>query len=222
MLSLQVVGNSEIDDVDSADHAKGRGHHRTSKKGRARVPSGDNAAMTAPKAIAVRIGAALWSIWLAGCGISQPQTAAEFRNGVANGIASGAAKETFEVDRPLAQVGVSFQRLASECLSKTIRMTEHQPGVSFVVVTDSYKPTVRVSPSEAELQLQVRERGNIIHVTREPEGGSYLLVADARPASAAKTRIDLYRFPIGHAQLAQAVRDWSSGTSVTCPSSFRN
>ena len=120
MLSLQVVGNSEIGDVDSADHAKGRGHHRTSKKGRARVPSGDNAAMTAPKAIAVRIGAALWSIWLAGCGISQPQTAAEFRNGVANGIASGAAKETFEVDRPLAQVGASFQRLASECLSKTI------------------------------------------------------------------------------------------------------
>jgi len=70
--------------------------------------------MTAPKAIAVRIGAVLWSIWLAGCGISQPQTAAEFRNGVANGIASGATKETFEVDRPLAQVGASFQRLASE------------------------------------------------------------------------------------------------------------
>ena len=71
------------------------------------------------------------------------------------------------------------------------RMTEHQPGVSFMVVTDSYKPTVRVSSSEAELQLQVSEHGNIIHVTREPEGGSYLLVADARPASAAKTRIDL-------------------------------
>jgi len=101
-------------------------------------------------------------------------------------------------------------------------MTEHQPGVSFMVVTDSYKPTVHVSPSGAELQLQVNERGNIIHVTREPEGGSYLMIADARPASAAKTRIDLYRFPIGHAELAQAVRDWSSGTSVTCPSSFRN
>ena len=48
------------------------------------------------------------------------------------------------------------------------------------------------------------------------------MIADARSASAAKTRIDLYRFPIGHAELAQAVRDWSSGTSVTCPSSFRN
>src|SRR5215471_2679369 len=87
---------------------------------------GDGAAMTTAKTIAVRIGAALCSIWLAGCGISAPQTAAEFRNGVANGIAAGATKDTFEVDRSLAQVGASFQRLASECLSTTIRMTEHQ------------------------------------------------------------------------------------------------
>jgi len=48
---------------------------------------------TAPKAIAVRTGAVLSSIWLAGCGLSQPQTAAEFRNGVANGIASGATRK---------------------------------------------------------------------------------------------------------------------------------
>jgi len=176
--------------------------------------------MTTAKTIAVRTGAALCSIWLAGCGISAPQTAAEFRNGVANGIAAGATKDTFEVDRPLAQVGASFQRLASECLSTTIRMTEHQPGVSFMVATDAYKPTVHVSQSGANLQVQIIERGNIINVAKEPEGGFYLLVADARPVSAAKTRIDLYRFPIGHAPLVQAVRAWASGTSVDCPSSF--
>jgi hypothetical protein len=165
------------------------------------------------------IGAALWSMWLAGCGLSQPQTAAEFRNGVANGIAGGATKEIFEVDRPLAQVGASFQRLASECLSKTIRMTEHQLG-SYMVATFTYTPTVHVSSSAAELQVQATVRGNIINVMKEPEGGGYLLVADARPVSAAKTRIDLYRPSVGHAQMAQAVRDWVSGTSATCPSSF--
>jgi hypothetical protein len=36
-------------------------------------------------------------------------------------------------------------------------------------------------------------------VSKEPEGGFYLLVADARPVSAAKTRIDLYYPIIGHA-----------------------
>src|SRR5262249_4469944 len=105
---------------------------------RARVSGGDGAAMTATKGVAVRTGAALCSIWLAGCVISPPQTAAEFRSAVAS--AQTATKETFEVDRPLAQVGASFQRLASECLSKTIRMTEHQPGVSYMVVTSTYKP----------------------------------------------------------------------------------
>jgi hypothetical protein len=52
----------------------------------------------------------------------------------------------------------------------------------------------------AELQVQASQRGNI-NVSKEPEGGFYLLVADARPVSAAKTRIDLYRVTIGHAQL---------------------
>lgn len=165
------------------------------------------------------IGAALCSIGLAGCGLSQPQTAAEFRNGAPNGIARGATKETFEVDRPLAQVGATFQRLASECLSRTIRMTEHQWG-SYMVANFTYTPTVHVSSSAAELQVQASVRGNIINVMKEPEGGGYLLVADARPVSAAKTRIDLYRPSVGHAQLAQAVRDWVSGTSATCPSSF--
>ena len=99
-------------------------------------------------------------------------------------------------------------------------MTEHQPGVSYMVVTSTYKPTVHVSPSVAELQVQISQRGNIINVSKEPEGGFYLLVADARPVSAAKTRIDLYHPTIGHAQLVQAVRAWASGTSFDCPSSF--
>jgi hypothetical protein len=163
------------------------------------------------------IGAALCSIWLAG--FSQPQTAAEFRNGAPNGIAPGAIKETFEVNRPLAQVGATFRRLASECLSTSIRSASFT-RFSSMVVTTTYKPTVRVSSSGAELQVQASQRGNIINIMKEPEGGGYLLIADARAASAAKTRIDLYRVSVGHAQLAQAVRDWVSGTSTTCPSKF--
>jgi hypothetical protein len=177
--------------------------------------------MTAARAIAARTGAALCSIWLAGCGASTaPQTAAEFRDGVSNGLGGGAIKETFEVDRPLAQVGASFQRLASECLSVAIRTTEHQPGVSYSVVTSTYRPTVHMSSSAVELQVQLSHRGNVINVAKEPEGGFYLLVANARPVKAAKTRIDLYRPPIGHAQLAEAVRAWASGTSAACPPKF--
>jgi hypothetical protein len=157
----------------------------------------------------------LCTLWLAGCGISHPQSAAEFRSAVAG--AQSATKDTFEVNRPLAQVGASFQRLASECLSRTIRMTEHQPGVSYMVVTSFYKPTVHVSPTGAELHVQLHHRGNIINVSKEPEGGYYLLVADARPVSAAKTRIDLYRPTLSHGELTEAVRSWAAGTSAACP-----
>src|SRR5262245_56477534 len=94
----------------------------------------------------------LGALWLAGCGVSHPQTAAEFRTAVTG--AYTATKDTFEVERPLAQVAASFQRLASDCLDRTIKTTEHQPGVSYSAVTTSYKPTVRVTATNAELHVQ--------------------------------------------------------------------
>lgn len=164
---------------------------------------------------AVKATAALCTLWLAGCGISHPQTATEFRSAVAG--AQTATKDTFEVNRPLAQVAASFQRLASDCLATTIRTTDHQPHVSYQVVTSTYKPTVRVSGTGAELHVQLSHRGNVINVSKEPDGGYYLLVADAHPMSASMTRVDLYRPTIGHAALVQAVRNWAAGTQTACP-----
>jgi len=129
----------------------------------------------------------LCALLAAGCSLSHPQTAAEFRHAVPG--AQTAARDTFEVDRPLAQVGASFQRLASECLDRSIRTTEHQPHVSYQVVTTSYKPTVQVSATSAELHVQQRHRGNVINVGKEPDGGYYLLVADAHPVSVTRTCI---------------------------------
>src|SRR5262245_19783635 len=136
---------------------------------------------------AAKLAVVLGMLWLGGCGISHPQTAAEFRVAVAG--TQMATKETLEVSRPLAQVAASLQRLASDCLAKTIRTTEHQPMVSYQVLTSTYKPTVHVTATGAELHVQLSHRGNVIHVSKEPDGGYFLLVADARPVSATKTRI---------------------------------
>jgi len=161
-----------------------------------------------------RIAAALCALWLAGCSIPHPQTAADFRVAVAD--TPMATKDTFEVNRPLPQVAAAFQRLASECLAKSIRVVDHQPMVSYSDVTSTYKPTVQVTATGAELHVQVRHRGNVINV-KEPDGGYFVLVADARPLSAAKTRIDLYRPAFGRGALIQAVRSWAAGTSTACP-----
>jgi hypothetical protein len=159
--------------------------------------------------------AILCALWLAGCGVSHPQSAAEFRTAVAG--AYSASRDTFEVDRPFTQVAASFRKLAADCLGRTIRTTEHQPGVSYSAVTTSYKPTVKVSAANAELHVQQAHRGNVIGVSKEPDGGYFILVADARPAGAGKTRIDLYRPTMGHGSLIQAVRTWAAGTGTTCP-----
>src|SRR5262245_39168345 len=156
----------------------------------------------------------LCALWLAGCGVSHPQTAAEFRTAVAG--AYSATKDTFEVDRPL-EVASSFQKLASDCLARTIRTVEHQPHVSYSAVTTTYKPTVQVTATNAELHVQQRHRGNVINVSKEPDGGYFLLVADARPIGASRTRVDLYRPTMGHGPLIQAVRNWAAGTGAACP-----
>ena len=155
-------------------------------------------------------------VWLSGC-ISHPQTPEEFRKAVPT--AFSAKVETFEVDRPFSQVANTFQKMGPNCLSKTIKMTS-QTKTSYQVIVTTYKPTVLVTPKKAELHVQFHHDQGVIGVGKEPEGGHYLLVADARPVSAAKTRIDLYHPTIGHAQLVQAVRAWASGTSFDCPSSF--
>jgi hypothetical protein len=157
---------------------------------------------------------ALCALSLTGC-LSHPQTAAEFRQAVPGAATAG--MDTFEVNRPLAQVAASFQKLASDCLGRTIRTTEHQPHVSYQVVTTTYKPTVLVSANQAELHVQQRHRGNVINVSAEPDGGYYLLVGDARPVGPARTRVDLYRPSMGHGALVQAVRSWAAGDNAGCP-----
>ena len=157
--------------------------------------------------------AALCVICIAGC-ISHPQSPDEFRKAVPT--AFSAKVETFEVDRPFTQVANTFQKMGPNCLSKTIKTTS-QTKTSYQVIVTTYKPTVLVTPKKAELHVQFHHDQGVIGVGKEPEGGYYLLVADASPVSQTKTRIDLYRPSMGHGVLIQAVRNWATGENVGCP-----
>ncbi len=150
---------------------------------------------------------------LVGC-ISHPQTAEEFRKAVPG--AFSAKVETFEVDRPFNQVAGTFQKMGPNCLSKTIKTTS-QTNMSYQVIVTTYKPTVLVTGKKAELHVQFHHDQGVIAVSKEPEGGYYLLVADAQPVTQTKTRIDLYRPSMGHGVLIQAVKNWATGENVGCP-----
>lgn len=150
---------------------------------------------------------------LIGC-ISHPQTADEFRKAVPG--AFSAKVETFEVNRPFTQVATTFQRMGPDCLAKTIKTTS-QTNNSFQVIVTTYKPTVVVTGKKAELHVQQHHDQGVVNVSKEPQGGYYLLVADAQPITPSKTRIDLYRPSMGHSVLIQAVKNWAAGENVGCP-----
>lgn len=159
------------------------------------------------------VAVVLCSLWLPGC-ISHPQTAEEFRKAVPS--AFSAKVETFEVNRPFSQVANTFQKMGPNCLAKTIKTTS-QTKTSYQVIVTTYKPTVLVTGNKAELHVQFHHDQGVLNVSKEPDGGYYLLVADASPVTQTKTRIDLYRPSMGHGVLIQAVKNWASGENVGCP-----
>jgi hypothetical protein len=151
---------------------------------------------------------------LAGCVTSHPQTAEEFRQAVPG--AAFAKTETFEVNRDYREVAKTFQKKAPECLNVTVRTTS-QTTTSYQVIVTAYKPTVRVSAQRAELHVQQHHKQGVMKVTKEPEGGYYLLVADAYPAGKNKTRVQMFGPSVGHAPLIQAIKGWASGQNLGCP-----
>ena len=152
-------------------------------------------------------------VTLLGC-ISHPQTAEEFRKAVPG--AFSAKVETFEVNRPFSQVATTFQKMGPDCLSKTIKTTS-QTHKSYQVIVTTYKPTVLVTAKKAELHVQQHHEQGVLNVSKEPQGGYYLLVADAQPVASDKTRIDLYRPSMGHSVLIEAVKNWATGENAGCP-----
>jgi hypothetical protein len=155
-------------------------------------------------------------VLLSGCG-AMPLTADEFRKAVP--AARTAKVETFEVNRPFSAVAKTFKKKAPECLNKTVTTTSTTPGKYGPVAstfTVTYKPTVLVTKNKAELHVQ-QHTDNAVKVYEEPEGGYFLLVADAYPIDEKRTRVDLYRPSIGHKVLIKAVKGWSTGKNVGCP-----
>ena len=153
------------------------------------------------------------ALWLGGC-VSHPQTAEEFRQAVPGALT--AEVETFEVARPFDEVANTFREMAPACLNKRIKTTS-RTHMSYQVIVTAYKPTVLVTGDKAELHLQQHHEAGVLKVSKEPAGGYFLLVADARPIDRNKTRIDLYRPSIGHGVLVKAIRGWATGENVGCP-----
>ena len=154
------------------------------------------------------------SVVLSGCVTSHPQTAAEFREAVPGAFL--AKVETFIVNRPFSEVAETFQRQAPQCLDARIKTTS-RTNMSYQVIVTAYRPTVLMMEDRVELHLQQHHEQGVLNVTKEPEGGYFLMVADAYPISAGETQVDLYRPSVGHKVIVQAIKGWATGDNVGCP-----
>jgi hypothetical protein len=162
------------------------------------------------------LAAAFSVVLLSGCVAmtGHPQTADEFRKAVPGAFM--AKVESFEVDRPFSDVAKTFKRKAPQCLNVTIK-TVSQTNMSYQVIVTTYKPTVLVNGHKAELHVQFHHETGVLNVTEEPDGGYYLLVADAYPISNNKTRVDLYRPSVGYGTLIKGVKGWAKSKNAGCP-----
>ncbi len=158
----------------------------------------------------------LFTASLSGCVVlsGHPQTAEEFRKAVPGAFLGKV--ETFEVDRPFTDVASTFQKKAPECLHMTIKTTS-KTNMSYQVIVTTYNPTVLVTADKAELHLQQHHDAGVLNITEEPEGGYYLLVADAYPINDSKTRVDLFRPSMGYDVLIKGIKGWASGDILGCP-----
>jgi hypothetical protein len=142
--------------------------------------------------------------------------AAEFRQAI-SGSSLGSVT-SFDTPRPYTQVTETLRLKATECLAvSTTKSGMVSQGNMRVreTLNSVYKPTVSVTGQEMELAVQV-DFGKTI--PRRPEGGIYILVADAIPAGANATKVTIYRGKLGQGkEIGSAIRDWAEGTSSTCP-----
>jgi hypothetical protein len=158
----------------------------------------------------------LVTAFLSGCAAlsGHPQTAEEFRKAVPGAFLGEV--ESFEVNRPFSDVADTFRKKAPECLHMTIKTTS-RTNMSYQVIVTTYNPTVLVSADRAELHLQQHHEAGVLNVTKEPEGGYFLLVADAVPVDRNTTRVDLYRPSVGFDVLIKGIKGWAAGDIQGCP-----
>jgi hypothetical protein len=163
----------------------------------------------------VKLFSIVCASWLlGGCVSSHPQNAQEFRDAVPGAFT--ASFETFTVNRSFDDVARTFQKKAPECLNVRIKTTS-QTNMSYQVIVTKYNPTVHVTNERAELYIQQDHEKGVLNVTKKPEGGYYLLVADAFPAGANQTKIDVYRPKMGYKHITNAIRGWATGDNLGCP-----
>ena len=124
--------------------------------------------------------------------------------------------EKYEVSQPYDEIAARIKKMAPKCLDVTVE-TVSQSSQSFQHIVTHYKPTVIVGKKHTELHVQQHHSQGVLKVSKEPEGGYYMMVFDVTKLGKNKNRVEYYGPSSGFDTMVTAIKGWIDGKNVGCP-----
>ena len=154
---------------------------------------------------------AVTSVLLGGCGgaATNPEG---FRQQVAGGPLGSV--DRLDVDRSLRDIAATFRERASACLHVTTKRYGG-PAVRYTMQVWNYNPTVVATDTRVELHLRAKYEGLTLY--DQGTNGAYVLLAQATPLDARRTRLEISTLASGGDALRNAVIGWAKGSFPGCP-----
>lgn len=161
----------------------------------------------------------LFAVFLAACG-SMPKTPDLLvENAKGGGMFS--EKETFEVSRPIAQVSDVLRKKAHECLQQQITSVTQGDSSGGIRLqqrqVQALTPKVTTDKQRTRLTLQVKTTQGPTELGDIPPDGWYMLVVDAYPLGASRTRVESYYQHSSYHGAYTAIKLWVTGANMGCP-----
>lgn len=153
---------------------------------------------------------------LLGCTIANaPMSAKEFRK-VVKENPKHTKMEVYTVNVPYQTVLKNFKQLAPKCLDVTVKSSSYSPTQGVSNSYEYYKHTLIAGKSSAELHVQRLQPTDQVYI-KQPEDGSYIVVADAANVGSNKTRITLSYANFFGEPVAKAINGWTHNKDLRCP-----
>lgn len=149
-----------------------------------------------------------------------PQSAQEFRQ--AGGESKGSyQKESLTVNRSASDIANTLRDRLKPCLNeRRVERTvcSRMNGVVNSCSTSNfnYSATFNTSSKGAEFIVRMAPASeHTIEITKRPEGGYFMTIADITPIDRTHSKVDLYYFT-RTPTLVSDVKGWVTGADLTC------
>ncbi|HEU0186746.1 MAG TPA: hypothetical protein VFR06_02510 [Gallionellaceae bacterium] len=149
-----------------------------------------------------------------------PQSAQEFRQ-AGSESKGNYKKESLTVNRSASDIANTLRDRLKPCLNERrvdrtacARVNGVETGCSTTSL--NYSATLNTSGKGAEFMVRgAPSGGHMVEITKRPDGGYHLVIADVTPIDKTHSKVDLYYFTRTPTLVAD-VKGWVTGADLTC------